>query len=96
MAPLIDIMLANDVDNLTYSTFHDRFEELDSKMKNALLACSDDVSRPATRVVYEYAVANAAWGFCTGDKCATALIKKALVKGTTLAYKVRAQVEETT
>lgn len=96
MAPLIDIMLANAVNNLDYPTFHDRFEELQRKMKGALLACSDDVSRPATRVVYEYSLANLAWGYCTDKHCASALIRKHLVEGTTLAYKVKDQVEEST
>lgn len=96
MAPLVDIMLANETNDLDYPTFHDRFEELDRQMEKALLACSNDVSRPATRVVYEFSLANLAWGLCTGRDCATALIKKHLVKGTTLAYKVKAQVEGAT
>lgn len=95
MTPLVDVMLANDTDSLAYETFHARFQELDRKMDRALLACSNEVAKPATKVVYEYSLANLAWGFCGEEKCATELIRKHLRSGNGLAHVVKAKVEAT-
>jgi len=96
MAPLVDTMLANATNNLSYDTFHARFEEIDRKLDNALLACSNAVARPATRVRYEYSLVNLAWGLCTQKNCATDLIAKHIRKGNDLARKVKDQIELTT
>lgn len=95
MAPLVDTMLANDTKNLAYATFHARFEELDRKTDGALLACSNAVAKPTTRVIYEYSLANLAWGFCDQEKCATELIAKHIRVGNDLARKVSFALEAT-
>lgn len=95
MAPLVDTMLANDTKNLAYAAFHARFEELDRKTDGALLACSNAVANPTTRVIYEYSLANLAWGFCDQEKCATELIAKHIRAGNDLARKVSFALEAT-
>jgi hypothetical protein len=96
MAPLVDIMLANDTNKLVYAAFDARYRELDKKMDEALLACSHAVSLPATKVVWEYSLADLAWGFCEQEKCDQALIARHVRAGNLLAYKVKNQIESTT
>lgn len=90
MAPLVDVMLANDTNGLTFSTFNDRLDRLDRSLDDALTACSSAPARPARLVMYQYALGNAYWTTCDNGTtgCAMGKIEDELGKGNDAAYRL--------
>lgn len=95
MTPLIDIMFANQENSLGYDTFHDRYTELHNKLDKALLACSNEVNRPARMVMVKFGLADFGWSYCTGRKCATDVIARNIRAGLRAAATLRSQVNLT-
>jgi hypothetical protein len=96
MGPLVDIMLANAVDSLDYSSFDNRVDQLAKKIDAAVAPCSPEINGPARKVMYRFTLARAQWGI---GKCDNACIEKVgdnIRAGLKLARKVDYQLDLTT
>jgi hypothetical protein len=91
MRPLIEVMLANDTDNLGFGTFSDRFQRVQDEVDDALTACSSKVAKHTRMAVYEYATANAFWTPCDNGtvvgKCDYDAITESVIAGNQAAAK---------
>lgn len=91
MRPLVDVMLANDTNGLTFSRFDDRYDWLDKDLDDALTACTDAVALPSRRKMCQYALGNTYWTSCdTGTSgCAMGKIEQELGRGNDVAYRLQ-------
>lgn len=95
MAPLIDIILANDTDSLDYGTFDNRVDQLTKKIDAAVAPCSPEVNNPIRKAMYKFSLARVQWGI---GRCDDECIRKVTVNiraGISLARKVNFQLEST-
>lgn len=92
MTPLVDVMLANETNNLGFLQFEDRVNLLTRKIDDALAPCSNKVNSPARRVMYLFTLARLQWDLCDEDSCMGEVTKN-LTKGVEAAYRAQAALE---
>lgn len=94
MAPLVDVMLANDEDTLEFNVFDNRVKLLQKKIDAGLAPCSSEVSDPAREVMYNFVAADVRWSVCSKKDCiadVTKFIKDGLAKAQVVQYQVELQ-----
>lgn len=64
MRQLVDIMLANSVSSLAYTTFDNSVDQLTKRIDAAVAPCSPKVNGPARKVMYRFTLARVQWDTC--------------------------------
>lgn len=93
MRPMVDAMIANDTEGLSYDDFSARWRLIKDGADAAAVTCSTAVTEPLSEVTYEYATAALWWGDCEGEDCDTARIQRSLLAGNEAAGRVHEALE---
>lgn len=67
MQPILDLMLANQRDDLYLDDFADRQKRLTREFKDDDAACSNAVASPARGAMYDFALANVGYTLCKNN-----------------------------